>query len=87
MQVLGLIVIGLLLVGGFVAAGRYANRRSAMQINGAFIFIVCWTAFTLGHFIARIFNPETAPLVELGKHLAVFVVPVAAALAVSRKAA
>jgi hypothetical protein len=87
MLTIGLIILGLVLVGVFVVAGRFANRRSAMDINGAFIFIVCWTAFSLGHFIVRIFNPEAAPLVELGKHIAVFVVPVAFALALNRKAA
>lgn len=84
MQTIALIVAGLVLVAVFVLVGRWANRRVAMPVNGAFIFIICWTAFTFGHFLVAIFNPEVSPLVELGKHVAIFVVPVAAALGLDR---
>jgi hypothetical protein len=84
MRTLFLIVLGLVLAGLFIVVGRVANRHTAMSINGAFIFVVCWTAFTLGDFLVRIVSPREAPLVELGTHLAVFVVPVAAALLTNR---
>lgn len=81
-----LIVLGLALAAVFIAAGRVADRRSSLPVNGAFIFVVCWTAFTLGDFLARIFQPAEGPLVDLGKHVAVFLVPIAAALIVNRRA-
>ncbi len=85
MRTIVLILVGCAFAVVLAVLGRFADRRTALAVNGAFIFIVCWTAFTFGDFFVSIFRPGHAPLPEFGKHVAIFVAPVAAALFATRK--
>ncbi len=85
MRTIVLIALGLAFAALFAVLGRFADKHTTLSINGAFIFIVCWTAFTFGDFFVSIFQPGHAPLPEFGKHVAIFVGPVAAALFATRK--
>lgn len=86
MRTLIVIVIGVVLALTFVFGANYINKgKSEPIVNGLSWFIGLWLAFCVVDFCIGVFKAGYGPLEELGVHLVVFAVPVAAAWFLSRQ--